>query len=56
MSASEWARITDERDGAVYHLRQLIEAIKNSPSWDVVHVRADEAVKWLAEEICDEDE
>ncbi len=24
MSASEWARITDERDEAIYHLQELI--------------------------------
>ena len=56
MSSSEWARITEERDGAVYHLRQIIEAVKGAVSWDVVHVRTDRAQAWLKEEICEEDE
>ncbi len=30
MSASEWARITEERDGAVYHINQLISALLNN--------------------------
>lgn len=56
MSASEWDRICNERDGAVYHLRQLVESIKSSASWDVVHVRADRAIQFLEEDIGDGDE
>lgn len=56
MSASEWDRITNERDEAIYHLRQLTDSIKNSVSWDVVHVRADRAIDWLKENDGDDDE
>ncbi|WCO82166.1 hypothetical protein vBPpSSYP_184 [Pseudomonas phage vB_PpS_SYP] len=55
MSASEWARITDERDDAVAILKGLVDSILNGPSWTVVNVKAEKAKLWLDEYYGEED-
>ena len=56
MSASEWARITDERDEAVAILANIVDAILNGPSWTVVNVKAERAKLWLDEYHGEEDD
>lgn len=55
MSASEWSRITEERDDAVYHLRKIIESIQLDLSYADVCLTVDSAKAWLDEEICDDE-
>lgn len=53
MSASEWDRITEERDGALYHLRLLIDAVLDN---EYAVTRAKRAQAWIDEEFGEGDE
>lgn len=53
MSASEWARITEERDAAIFHLRQLLAVCEEC---NIRSRRIIEAVDFLREELGDDDD
>lgn len=54
MSASEWARITEERDGAVFHLKSIINQLDEDGE-DLLFA-IERAAVWLKEEFGEMDD
>lgn len=54
MSASEWARIVDERDEAVAHLENLMQMVDKSSLPNFEYSQYQDARRWLKESIYEE--